>query len=369
MSPVVLTELVLLSFRYLMEAQKLDSAKVLIDGSKTGNFTRFLNHSCNPNCEVEKWYVCAVLCASGGGIVCLLLVIRFVDGKPVQKIVARKNIKQGEEMTYSYKVQCFPVFSWTSFPHLALRPHVAGQIRSLPVLRLCDPSVRNDSVLCFWLNTGAGRGGRGAGRSTGAVGASHGRAETAGGAEGRAKRRARDHWPREEHSVGKRQRKEQRGDHRRRDGAQGRSTEAGTDGERSGEEQQWRREEHSGGKRQRKEQRGGHRRREEQGGATEEAGGAQRRAQTARGAGRSNRGGGTSTGAGRGAREEQRGGREEGRAEAAGGAQGRAQEAGAAEGSMQRWPEERPVAVTGGGSKSVVGENHKGGHRRRDEAA
>lgn len=34
----------------------LDSGTV-IDGYRMGNISRFVNHSCQPNCEMQKWYV------------------------------------------------------------------------------------------------------------------------------------------------------------------------------------------------------------------------------------------------------------------------------------------------------------------------
>jgi len=33
----------------------LDSGMV-IDGYRMGNISRFINHSCEPNCEMQKWY-------------------------------------------------------------------------------------------------------------------------------------------------------------------------------------------------------------------------------------------------------------------------------------------------------------------------
>jgi histone-lysine N-methyltransferase ASH1L len=34
----------------------LDSGTV-IDGYRMGNIARFVNHSCEPNCEMQKWFV------------------------------------------------------------------------------------------------------------------------------------------------------------------------------------------------------------------------------------------------------------------------------------------------------------------------
>ena len=30
----------------------------IIDAGPKGNHTRFMNHSCEPNCETQKWTVC-----------------------------------------------------------------------------------------------------------------------------------------------------------------------------------------------------------------------------------------------------------------------------------------------------------------------
>lgn len=38
----------------------LDSG-ALIDGYRMGNIGRFVNHSCEPNCEMQKWYVHSIM--------------------------------------------------------------------------------------------------------------------------------------------------------------------------------------------------------------------------------------------------------------------------------------------------------------------
>lgn len=52
-----------------------------IDARRVGNVSRYINHSCAPNCRAEEWTV--------GGV--------YRIG-----IVAIKNIKQGEEVTINY---------------------------------------------------------------------------------------------------------------------------------------------------------------------------------------------------------------------------------------------------------------------------
>lgn len=34
----------------------------VIDPTKHGNMARFINHSCDPNCETRKWHVRGELC-------------------------------------------------------------------------------------------------------------------------------------------------------------------------------------------------------------------------------------------------------------------------------------------------------------------
>jgi [histone H3]-lysine36 N-trimethyltransferase len=54
-----------------------------IDATRKGNLGRFCNHSCNPNCEVDKW---------------------VVGNKLRMGIFAKRNIKAGEELVFNYNV-------------------------------------------------------------------------------------------------------------------------------------------------------------------------------------------------------------------------------------------------------------------------
>ncbi len=64
---------------YFMMLQKEE----YIDATKKGGIARFANHSCNPNCYVAKWVV----------------------GKRMRMgIFAKRNIQQGEELTFNYNV-------------------------------------------------------------------------------------------------------------------------------------------------------------------------------------------------------------------------------------------------------------------------
>ncbi|XP_076909671.1 histone-lysine N-methyltransferase ASHR3-like [Bidens hawaiensis] len=53
-----------------------------IDATFKGNASRFLNHSCNPNCDLEKWNV---------------------EGETRVGVFAAKSIKVGEPLTYDYR--------------------------------------------------------------------------------------------------------------------------------------------------------------------------------------------------------------------------------------------------------------------------
>lgn len=54
-----------------------------VDATKKGNLGRFCNHSCNPNCYVDKW---------------------VVGNKLRMGIFAERNIKAGEELVFNYNV-------------------------------------------------------------------------------------------------------------------------------------------------------------------------------------------------------------------------------------------------------------------------
>eukprot|EP00898_Chlorokybus_atmophyticus_P006702 jgi/Chlat1/7032/Chrsp56S06703 len=56
----------------------------VIDATMKANIARFMNHSCDPNCETQKWEVCGELSVG---------------------FFAIKNIKKGEELTFDYKFE------------------------------------------------------------------------------------------------------------------------------------------------------------------------------------------------------------------------------------------------------------------------
>lgn len=65
----------------------------MLDGGLKGNVTRFANHSCDPNCKVQKWLVCGT-------------------GEPLENeyqvaLFAERDIEAGEELTYDYGWSAF----------------------------------------------------------------------------------------------------------------------------------------------------------------------------------------------------------------------------------------------------------------------
>ncbi|KAL7683122.1 putative AWS domain, histone-lysine N-methyltransferase, H3 lysine-4 specific [Plasmopara halstedii] len=68
--------------RYMMVL----SGGEVIDATRMGGWARFINHSCDPNCRVEKWEV---------------------NGEERCAIFARRDIIAGEELTFDYKFQSF----------------------------------------------------------------------------------------------------------------------------------------------------------------------------------------------------------------------------------------------------------------------
>ena len=66
---------------YLMGLPNNNSKHEVIDPTKNGNMARFINHSCDPNCETRKWHVKGELCIG---------------------IFAKKDIQEDEELTFNY---------------------------------------------------------------------------------------------------------------------------------------------------------------------------------------------------------------------------------------------------------------------------
>jgi SET domain-containing protein len=60
---------------------KINGMNLWINGDKNGGSARYMNHSCNPNCELLKW---------------------GVDGLPRTCYFAKKNIKSRMEFRFNY---------------------------------------------------------------------------------------------------------------------------------------------------------------------------------------------------------------------------------------------------------------------------
>ena len=60
--------------------------KIMIDAHRAGSECRFVNHSCAPNCEMQKW---------------------TVQGLPRMGVFALKDILPGEEICYDYNFSLF----------------------------------------------------------------------------------------------------------------------------------------------------------------------------------------------------------------------------------------------------------------------
>lgn len=67
----------------------LDSGMV-IDGYRMGNISRFINHSCKPNCVMEKWNI---------------------NGVYRMGLFALETIKSGDELTYDYNFHAYNIHS------------------------------------------------------------------------------------------------------------------------------------------------------------------------------------------------------------------------------------------------------------------
>lgn len=93
------------SFRRMKKYRKESKFYILnldanecIDARHKGNWARFINHSCNPNCETQKWFVFPVTSFTFS---------RNVNGEIRVGIFALKDIKAGSELTFDYQFERF----------------------------------------------------------------------------------------------------------------------------------------------------------------------------------------------------------------------------------------------------------------------
>lgn len=87
---------------------------MVIDATHKGNKSRYINHSCNPNTQMQKWFVVncqplvlvsqfRILEREKSSFGLLLLAIRIIDGETRIGIFATRGIKKGEHLTYDYQ--------------------------------------------------------------------------------------------------------------------------------------------------------------------------------------------------------------------------------------------------------------------------
>ena len=72
----------------------------IVDATRKGNIARFINHSCSPNLQVEKWYV---------------------HRTPRLGLWAKRFIAAGEELSYNYSVK------WSGDPEFAQRCYCGSE--------------------------------------------------------------------------------------------------------------------------------------------------------------------------------------------------------------------------------------------------
>ena len=80
----------------------------IIDAGPMGNLSRFMNHSCDPNCETQKW---------------------TVNGEVRVGLFAKRDIKEGEELVFDYQLDCLGLF--TNFTSSIL---IVFSLKTLPKL-------------------------------------------------------------------------------------------------------------------------------------------------------------------------------------------------------------------------------------------
>lgn len=60
--------------------------QLIIDAHREGNICRYVNHSCDPNCNMERW---------------------IVNGLPCLGLFSKREIQKGEELTFDYRLHLF----------------------------------------------------------------------------------------------------------------------------------------------------------------------------------------------------------------------------------------------------------------------
>ena len=86
----------------------------VIDATQKGGLSRFVNHSCNPNCETQKWIVRGILKIG---------------------IFSKKPIAQGEELTFDYN---FERYGMEAQPCYCGEPNCKGMIGGEKKAKIAD---------------------------------------------------------------------------------------------------------------------------------------------------------------------------------------------------------------------------------------
>ncbi|KAK7614394.1 hypothetical protein BKA81DRAFT_402533 [Phyllosticta paracitricarpa] len=96
--------------------------KLIIDGYR-GNIARFVNHSCNPNCRMEKW---------------------TVNGEVRMALFADRYIMTGEELTWHYNFESYGQEQPCYCGSVNCAGVIGRQVRNKPVKEIRDPPSGNN---------------------------------------------------------------------------------------------------------------------------------------------------------------------------------------------------------------------------------
>jgi len=129
---------------YLMKTHK----NYVIDPTTKGSVARFINHSCDPNCETQKWNVLGEICVG---------------------IFALRDIKEGEELSFDYRFDCYSTPLTRCYcgtanckGYLGVMPASMSpekwekKLESMPcvICKLVEDSDNNQMLLCDECNRG-----------------------------------------------------------------------------------------------------------------------------------------------------------------------------------------------------------------------
>ncbi|KAK8176453.1 hypothetical protein BC567DRAFT_89958 [Phyllosticta citribraziliensis] len=95
--------------------------KLIIDGFR-GNIARFVNHSCNPNCRMEKW---------------------TVNGEVRMALFADRYIMTGEELTWHYNFESYGQEQPCYCGSVNCAGVIGRQVRNKPVKEMREPPSGN----------------------------------------------------------------------------------------------------------------------------------------------------------------------------------------------------------------------------------